>query len=131
MDHLEFPDGVKALSSLIDGKLFSGHTVTAGKHMPIDAYGKLTTTPFALLIGEGGTPGYIDQVERLRVEVYAEGNDALGIAKAIRTALAGENIDTPAGFLDSIKADQVPTDIPYTDVLSQANLLLSIITRPL
>lgn len=130
MDDLEFPDGVMAVLDLIRGKEFAGQTLNAGKYMPTDKYGQLDKVPFALVVGEGGTPGYVDQVERLRVEVYAPFDEALEIAKTIKKQIVGTGIDTTAGFLDKIKADQVPTDVPYSGDLSKATLLLSIISRP-
>ncbi|WP_346921867.1 hypothetical protein [Glutamicibacter creatinolyticus] len=130
MDDLEFPDGVMAVLDLIRGKEFAGQTLNAGKYMPTDNYGQLAKKPFALVVGEGGTPGYVDQVERLRVEVYAPFDEALEIAKEIKKQIVGTGINTSAGFLDKIKADQVPTDVPYSGDLSKATLLLSITSRP-
>lgn len=128
MDHLVFPDGVQAVLDLIDARVFNGAPVRAGTFMPLDS---LADEPFALVIGEGGQPGYVDQVERVRVEVYGPYNDPLDIAQSMRAQLVGDNIDTPSGFLDNIKADQVPTMRPYHETVSVATLMLSVTTRPI
>ena len=127
MDHLVFPDGVQVIRHLVDGKEFAGLRVRAGSFIPVDGF---KTLPFVHVIGQGGTPGYVDQVERIRLEVYGFGNDALRVAQDIRAQLVGENISTPAGFVDSIKSDQVPSSTPYHDTTDVAVLLLSVISRP-
>lgn len=131
MDLLVFPDSVQAVVGLIGDRVFNGGPVLAGTYLPVDKYGALDTMPFALVIGEGGQPGYVDQVERVRVEVYAPFNDPLLIAQSMRAQLVGENIDTAAGFLDNIRADQVPVMEPYAGDISKAVLLLSVTSRPI
>lgn len=128
---LVFPDSVQCVLDLIDQKVFNGKTLNAGTYIPVADHEQLESTPFAVVIGEGGPPGYVDQVERVRVQIYGGFNDPLRIAQSMRAQLVGENIDTPSGFLDNIKADQVPTVVPYTETLSQANLLLTVISRPI
>lgn len=128
MEVLVFPDSVQAVLDLIDSKVFAGKQVRAGNYMPVEA---ITDTPFALVIGEGGPPGYVDQVERVRIQIYGPYNDPLDIAKSMRAQLVGENIDTPAGFIDTIRADQVPTQTPYHETVSVSTLMLSVTSRPI
>lgn len=128
MEVLVFPDSVDAVLDLIDSKVFAGKQVRAGNYMPVEA---ITDTPFALVVGEGGPPGYVDQVERVRIQIYGPYNDPLDIAKSMRAQLVGENIDTPAGFIDTIRADQVPTMTPYHETVSVATLMLSVTSRPI
>ncbi|WP_190264880.1 hypothetical protein [Glutamicibacter nicotianae] len=125
---LVFPDSVDAVLDLIDSKVFAGKQVRAGTYLPLTSF---DSEPFALVIGEGGPPGYVDQVERVRIQIYGPYNDPLDIAKSMRAQLVGDNIDTPAGFIDNIKADQVPTQIPYHETVSMATLMLSVTSRPI
>ena len=128
MEVLVFPDSVDAVLDLIDTKVFAGLKVRAGTFMPTTS---LADESFALVIGEGGPPGYVDQVERVRIQIYGPFNLPLDIAKSMRAQLVGENIDTPAGFIDTIKADQVPTMTPYHETVSVATLMLSVTSRPI
>ena len=131
MDHLVFPDGVKALTELIKGKEFAGHTVDAGSFVPKEAYDAIPTTPFVLIATDGGNPGYVDQAEQLTLRVYAAGGVALPVAQAIKSAVVGDNIDTTVGFLDTIKCDRLPTVGSPTDTQDEAVLLLTVISRPI
>ena len=128
MEVLVFPDSVDAVLDLIDTKVFASLKVRAGTFMPTTS---LADESFALVIGEGGPPGYVDQVERVRIQIYGPFNLPLDIAKSMRAQLVGENIDTPAGFIDTIKADQVPTMTPYHETVSVATLMLSVTSRPI
>ena len=131
MDHLVFPDGGAALAALLDGKTFAGWEVAAGVFMPLEAYKAVQTVPFVMIQTDGGNPGYVDQVEQLTLQINAPAGVALPIAQAIRTEITGSNIDTPAGFLDAIKCDRLPTVTSPTDQLDQAVLLVSVISRPI
>lgn len=123
-----FPDGTIAIEELLDQQTFGGEILTAGKHMPIEDYNNLPNKPFVLITGQGGPVGYIDQAERVRLEIH--GTNAHEIAKDVRSRIPGENITTAEGFLDQIKLDQVPTTQEQTDRIDLAVILITVITRP-
>lgn len=131
MDQLVFPDGREALKDLLDGKSFAGRVVSAGSFMTLEAYNNALNVPFVLITTDGGNPSYVDQSEQLTLQVNGPGGEALSIAQDIRTQIVGDNIDTSAGFLDSVKADRLPTVTSPSDQMDQAVLLVSVISRPI
>ncbi|MGP5071664.1 hypothetical protein ACTXI0_04570 [Arthrobacter rhombi] len=132
IDEEEFPDARLAVFELINAGTFAGHPGQAFYHFPADEYGQLAPEPpVALVYSDGGTPGYIDQTERITIEVYAEGTLATTVAKAIRRQVCGEDVTAPSGYFDSIRSDQVPSDAPYDATLNKATLILSAISRPI
>ena len=132
-DVLVFPDTRAALFDLIDGETHVGQTVRAVYHLQADEYGSLLGPfPVAHIYVTGGTEGYLDRVDRVTIDVYAEGELAVNVLESIRASIRGEDIETPSGYLDRIDPDVTPADIPYqSDTLNRATATFLVTSRPI
>jgi hypothetical protein len=132
-DVLVFPDTRSALFDLIDGSSHEGVTVRAVYHLPADSYGALTGPfPVAQIVVTGGTEGFVDRVDRVTIDVYAPGEQAVNVLESIRASIRGTDIETPSGFLDRIDPDITPADVPYqSDTLNRATATFLVTSRPI
>lgn len=131
---LVFPNPRACLFDLINGAEHLGETVHAFYQEPGDELGYLQGPfPIAVIYSmPGGSEGYVDRVDRMAIDVFAPGEKAVDTLESIRASICGDSIETPSGYLDSIRTDQVPTDIPYTsDVLNKATATFLLTSRPL
>jgi len=133
IDALIFPDARDALFDLIDGATHLGQPVRAVFQLPADKLGALLGPfPLALIYTSGGTQGFVDQVDRATIEVYAPGQQAVETLKSISASILGTDIETPAGFIDSIEPDIKPDEVPYqSDTLNKASATFLVTARPL
>ena len=131
-DVLVFPDTRGAVWDLINGASHVGVTVKAVYHLPADDYGSLVGPfPVAHITTEPGTQGYLDRKDRITVNVYAPGEQAMNVAQSIYASIVGDGIETPSGYLDEIQADQTPYERPYpSDTLNQAEFRVMVTVRP-
>ncbi|WP_336715336.1 hypothetical protein [Arthrobacter sp. USHLN218] len=139
IEALVFPDTRSAVFDLIHnsrhysaaaGKLLD---VRAAYHLPADNYGALLPPfPLAHIFPPVGTEGFVDRVERIVVEVYAPGEQAVQVLESVRASIVGTDLDTPSGYLDRIDCDVTPSDVPYqSDTLNKATMTLLVTSRPL
>jgi len=133
IDALVFPDVRGCVSDLIDGTSHGGDPVRAVWYLPADSYGQLTGPfPIVLIYSTDGTEGWVDRVDRVTLECYAPGTQAVETLESIKAHICGTNIETASGFLDSITPDQVPKDVPYqSDTLNKAAATFMVTSRPL
>jgi len=133
IDGLVFPDVRECLNDLVDGTEHLGDPVRMVWHLPADDYGTLQGPfPIVLVYTNGGTEGYIDRVDRVTLECYAPGTQAVNTLESIKAFICGTDIETAHGYLDAIKSDQVPEDVPYTsDTLNKATVTFMVTSRPL
>ena len=133
IDGLVFPDVRECLNDLVDGTEHLGEMVRVVWHLPADDYGTLQGPfPIVLVYTNGGTEGYIDRVDRVTLECYAPGTQAVNTLESIKAFICGTDIETAHGYLDNIKSDQVPEDIPYaSDTLNKATATFMVTSRPL
>jgi hypothetical protein len=133
IDGLVFPDVRECLTDLVDGTEHLDQTVRMVWHLPADKYGALEGPfPIVLVFTNGGTQGFIDRVDRVTLECYAPGTQAVNTLESILAFICGTDIETAHGYLDSISIDQVPEDVPYTsDTLNKATGSLLVTSRPL
>lgn len=133
IDGLVFPDVRECLNDLVDGTEHLGEMVRMVWHLPADKYGSLEGPfPVVLVYTNGGTEGYIDRVDRVTLECYAPGTQAVNTLESIKAFICGTDIETHHGYLDGIKSDQVPEDIPYaSDTLNKASATFTVTSRPL
>lgn len=133
IDGLVFPDVRMCLEDLIHNTQHLGENVRFVWHLPADAYGQLEGPfPLVLVNSPRGEEGYLDRVDRVVLECYAPGTQAVETLESIKASIVGTDIDTPSGFLDSVRVVATPEDIPYThDTLNRATLTVDIITRPI
>lgn len=131
IDALIFPDVRLCLEHLIDGEVHLGNEVRFVWHLEVDG-GKLSG-PFPLVhvITAPGTQGYIDRVDPITLECYAEGNLARETLESINASICGYGIETPAGYLDRIELTSTPDDVYYTDTLNRAFTTLDVTSRPI
>ena len=132
-DVLIFPDTRSCLFDLIDGSTHVGETVRAVYHLQVDSYGQLQGPfPVAHVYVTGGTEGYIDRVDRVTIDVYAPGEQAVQVLESIRAFIIGEGIETPSGYLDKVEVNVTPADVPYqSDTLNRAAATFLVTSRPL
>jgi hypothetical protein len=139
IEALVFPDTRSALFDLIDGtEHFSSYagklqSVRAVYQLPADSYGSLEGPfPLAQVFPPVGTEGFIDRVDRIVVEVYAPGEQAVQTLESIKASIVGDNIETPSGFVDTISCEVVPSDVPYqSDTLNRATATFLVVSRPI
>lgn len=133
-DGLVFPNPRSCLFDLIDGAEHLGQTVHAFYQEPANELGALQGPfPVAVIVAmPGGSEGYVDRVDRMSIDVYAPGESAVDTLESIKASICGDSVETPSGYLDSIKPDQVPTDIPYVlDTINKATATFLLTSRPL
>lgn len=133
IDGLVFPDVRECLNDLVDGTEHLDETVRMVWHLPADEYGTLQGPfPIVLVYTNGGTEGYVDRVDRVTLECYAPGTRAVNTLESIKAFICGTDIETAHGYLDAIKSDQVPEDVPYaSDILNKATATFTVTSRPL
>ncbi|QSZ47229.1 hypothetical protein [Arthrobacter sp. D5-1] len=133
IDGLVFPDVRECLTDLVDGTEHLDQTVRMVWHLQADNYGTLEGPfPVVLVFTNGGTQGFIDRVDRVTLECYAPGTQAVNTLESILAFICGTDIETSHGYLDSISIDSVPEDVPYaSDTLNKATASLLATSRPL
>ena len=133
IDGLVFPDTRGVLFDLIDGSSHLGTPVRAVYHLPADSYGSIEG-PFPLAhiyTIPGGGVGYVDRVDRIKVELYAPGEQAVDTLESIRASIVGWGIETPSVYVDKIEDISPPIDVPYqSDILNKAEAMFDVTTRP-
>lgn len=133
IDGLVFPDVRECLSELIDGTEHLDAAVRAVWHLQADDYGSiLGPFPVVLIYTTGGTEGFFDRVDRVTLECYAPGTQAVNTLESVKSFICGTDIETSHGYLDNIRVDQVPADVPYqSDTLNKASATFLVTSRPL
>lgn len=133
IDGLVFPDVRECLNDLIDGSIHLGQPVRAVWHLQADAYGALLGPfPVVLIYTNGGTERSVDRVDRVTLECYAPGTQAVNTLESVKSFICGTDIETAHGFLDGITSDQVPEDVPYaSETLNKATATFMVTSRPL
>ena len=132
IDGTVFPDIRECFNSLIDGTEHLGETVTAVWHLSADSYDNESFWPLVLIYVSGGTEGAYDRVDRVILECYAPGTRAVETLESIKSLICGTDIETVAGYLDSIRVERVPKDVPFqSDVLNKAEAEFLATSRPL
>ena len=85
------------------------------------------------LFTTGGNRGDWDRTDRLTVDVYAPGTDAVLIAESIADLLVNDGAphDLEAGYVDEIRVDVTPYDVPFPGGgVNQARVVLLVTHRP-
>jgi len=136
-----FPDTRDVFDELVHGKTFAGRKVELFYRLPTDYTTRAAKVgnAVALVYTTGGTEG-LDRVDRATLEVYAPGTDADDVAEAIRDEVAGDPIlwgdegkphDLTAGYVDGVKCDITPHEVPFpSDAVRQVNALYLVTSRP-
>lgn len=130
----------EAAHELIDGRWFEGLPVApAGRRqafaffeLPNDFENVGDDKASVGLYTTGGNRGDLDRTDRLTVEVYAPGTDAVRICEAIADLLVNDGLDhdLQAGYVDEIRCDVTPHDVPTVRSLNQARAVFLVTYRP-
>lgn len=132
-----FPDTRDCLRDLIHGTTHAGETVTVQYHLQATPQGGLQgPLPVVhLQLTQGGTEGYLDRADRLTLACYARaGSKSLDVLESVRASVIGYGIDTPSGYLDSVRVINAPapTDSAFnSDNIDRAVCTLEVVTRPI
>lgn len=131
-DGLVFPNTRIALETLLTGTVHAGKQVHVFWWLGAGTLDDEENIPAIVLDPPKGTEGYIDRVDRHRIECYAPGEQAVEVLESVKSMVVGENIDLGAYALDEVKVVSTPEDVPYpSDTLNQAVMVLDIVTRPI
>lgn len=134
-----FPDTRGAIFDLIDGtEHFSMPdvfvTVRATYLQTADEYGRPSTGDGVevVITQDAGTQGWVDRVDRISLDVYAPGEQAMNVLNSLLGLLVGFGVETPKGvYLDEVSVDQTPHEMPYpSDTLNHAMCRLLVVVRP-
>ena len=124
-----YPDTREALWLIVERELFAGKQGTPYFHMTTDFEKQLPAVQIILLTG---VEGFLERVDRVQVDVYAEGSDAADYANALHARLVGENLTVAeVGLFDRIESELVPHDVPYpSDRTNVCSITVRATTRP-
>jgi len=140
-DVMVFPDTRQCLTDLIDGTTHDGRSVTVQWMLVPTAHGSLDG-PLPVVhiqLTQGGTEGYLDRADRLTVAAYmtvpSGPNDpsAMSVLESVRASVIGHGIETPSGYLDSVRVINAPapTESAFnSDSIDRAVMTLEVVTRP-
>lgn len=133
MSGLVFPDVRECLNDLLAGTTHVENVITIAWHEQADAHGYMQGPfPLVIIYAKGGTEGFIDRVDRVTLECYAQGTLAVNTLESVKAYITGDSITTAHGYLDNIRVDQVPEDVPYqSDTLNHARASFLVTSRPL
>lgn len=136
-DALVFPDTRAAVRDLLDGVVLLGNPVRAVYTLPVNGYASALegAVPVALVTAGPGAQGYIERIEPVTVEVYAEGSTAIDTLEAVTALIVGIGIEAPGGvYLDEIRVLSSPVDTPspvQSESLNRAVATYEVTSRPL
>lgn len=126
-----YPDTREVLSALIDGHEFAGRLATTYFQLQTDYQSVAQDGAAVLIYTTGGTEGHIDRVDRATIEVYAPGTDAVAVSEAIRAAIVESDHDTAAGYVDDVRCEVTPHDVPFpSELVNQARATYLVTARP-
>jgi hypothetical protein len=132
MSGLIFPDTRVCLEALLADTVHLGQKVSVWWWLQADTLQQSENIPVIVLDPPRGTEGYIDRVDRIRIECYAPGQQAVNVLESVKALLVGENIDVGEYYLDSISVVAAPEDQPYpSDTLNQAAATFDVVSRPI
>lgn len=135
-DVMVFPDTRDCLRDLVHNTTHVGETVTVQYHLQATAQGGLRgPLPVVhLQLTQGGTEGFLDRADRLTLACYAAaGSKSLDVLESVRASVIGYGIETPSGYLDSVRVinSPAPTDSAFnSDNIDRAVMTLEVVTRP-
>lgn len=131
----EYPSARGAIDELIHDKQLAGRTAKAYFRLPADFVDRLPeVVPVLVYPLGGGTIGAIDRVDRVGVDVYGDGPDALDVAEAIVSLVVNDGMphDLTVGYIDDITVETLPNDVPYpTPGVNQSQTVFRVTSRPL
>lgn len=124
----DYPDAREAFWELAGTPLGPDET-TVGRFYQLTVDWKPPAVQIGLLTG---VEGFLERLDRLSVDFYAEGEKAGQLADAFRQRVTGENIAVEGvGLLDTVVTETVPHDVPYpSDRINVSSAVYRVTTRP-
>jgi len=122
-----------AAFELINARRFGDRQAFAFYQLPDDFLDVGDDKASVVLYTTGGNRGDWDRTDRLTVEVYAPGTDAVAVAEAISDLLVndGDPHDLEVGYVDEFRVDVTPHDVPFPGGgVNQASVVLLVTHRP-
>lgn len=123
----------EAAFELINARWFGSRQAFAFYQLPDDFLDVGDDKASVALYTTGGNRGDWDRTDRLTVEVYAPGTDAVTVAEAISDRLVNDGgpHDLEAGYVDEFRVDVTPHDVPFPGGgVNQARVVLLVTHRP-
>ena len=123
----------EAAFELINTQWFDGRQAFAFFQLPDDYLDVGSDKVSVGLYTSGGNRGDVDRTDRLTVETYAPGTDAVHVLEAIADLLVNDeqSHDLAAGYVDEIQCDITPYDIPFPGGgVNQARAVFLVTHRP-
>lgn len=123
----------EAAFELINTRWFGNRQAFAFFQLPDDYLDVGDDKASVALYTTGGNRGDVDRTDRLTVETYAPGTDAVHVLEAISDLLVNDGgpHDLGAGYIDEIRCDITPYDIPFPGGgVSQARAVFLVTHRP-
>src|SRR5690625_891824 len=123
----------EAAFELINGRWFGDRQAFTFYQLPTDYLDVGVDKASVALYTTGGNRGDWERTDRLTVDVYAPGTDAVLIAEAIADLLVndGASHDLEAGYVDEFRVDVTPHDVPFPGGgVNQARAVLLVTHRP-
>ncbi|WP_128683451.1 hypothetical protein [Actinomyces qiguomingii] len=127
-------DPVKMVRAVLEGlPVGDGTTLATCRVLTVQALDHLPVVHVAA--AGGGSQTDIDRLDRISAIVYAQAPTtdgaptAVSIAELAHAALVGGPHDTPAGYIDEVRAESLPTGQPYTDTVDTAAAVYGVVHR--
>ena len=129
MSGYTYPDTREAIWQIVEHEQFAGAQGAPFFHLTTDFEQHMAAVQIILLTG---VEGFLERVDRVQVDVYAEGQAAADYLAALHTRLIGENLTVAdVGLFDGIVSELAPHDVPYpSDRTNVASMTIRATTRP-
>lgn len=125
----ELINGTEHVSWVYDGEPQTV-TIQAAYHTLADERGSVEANQ-VVLTADAGTQGFLDRVERISLDCYAPGEQAMNILNSVLGLVVGAGIETESGiYLDRVEVDQTPHELPYpSETMNHAMCRLLVTVR--
>lgn len=123
----------EAAFEVINARWFGDRQAFTFYQLPDDYLNVEDDKASVALYTTGGNRGDWDRTDRLTIDVYAPGTDAVLIAEAISDLLVNDGAphDIEAGYVDEFRVDVTPHDVPFPGGgVNQARVVFLVTHRP-
>lgn len=129
MSTLVWPDARKAVHTLLQGFEHDGQVVEAFYVLPMNF--EQNNLPSVNTFVQRTAEGYVDRVVWVVVDVFTSPGEGINLAESMVSFLANRPHDVPdVGFVDDVRVEQTPVDLPRPDGVEQTQFTVSVTCRP-